>query len=185
MTSKNASQNIIYVTAANQAHEGVLHFQGHTYPCALGRTGLIDAHDKAEGDGATPRGRWALRDLLFRPDRMSGPATNLATRPLQKEDGWCDASQDTAYNQHIKHPYDASTEKLWREDHLYDLIVPLGYNDNPVVPNRGSAIFFHVLKRDPKTNAIKPTEGCVALDLNNMRDVLKFCTPETIMHIGA
>ena len=178
------SKNIIYVTAENQAHEGVLHFQGHTYPCALGRTGMIDAHDKAEGDGATPRGPWALRELFFRSDRLSEPTTTLPSRSLVKEDGWCDASQDTAYNQHIKHPYDASAEKLWREDHLYDLIVPLGYNDNPITPNKGSAIFFHVLKRDPNTNAIKPTEGCVALDFNNMIEVLKHCTPKTVMHIG-
>lgn len=184
MASQNTSQNIIYITASNGAHEGVLRFQGHSYPCALGRTGLINPHDKAEGDGATPKGQWALRELFFRPDRMPEPKTALPTRTLQKEDGWCDASQDTAYNQRIKHPYNASAEKLWRNDHLYDLIVPLGYNDHPAVPNKGSAIFFHVLKRDPKTNAIKPTEGCVALDQDNMVEVLKLCSSDTVMHIG-
>lgn len=184
MTPKSSSQNIIYVEATKGAHEGILHFHGQHYPCALGRTGIVEPQDKVEADGATPSGQWPLRELLFRDDRQSTPKTALPTRALQQNDGWCDASQDHAYNQHISHPYNASAEQLWRDDHLYDLIVPLGYNDNPIIPGKGSAIFFHILKRDPETNHIKPTEGCVALDLNNMLAVLKKCSPETIMHIA-
>ncbi len=54
---------------------------------------------------------------------------------------------------------------LWRADHVYDLIVPLGYNDDPVVPGKGSAIFMHVAKPD-----YAPTEGCVALALPDLLD---------------
>ena len=30
---------------------------------------------------------------------------------------------------------------MWRDDGAYDLVVPLGYNDAPPEPGRGSAIF--------------------------------------------
>jgi L,D-peptidoglycan transpeptidase YkuD (ErfK/YbiS/YcfS/YnhG family) len=47
---------------------------------------------------------------------------------------------------------------MWRDDHLYDLVAVLGYNDDPVVPGKGSAIFLHIAKPD-----YSPTQGCVAL----------------------
>jgi L,D-peptidoglycan transpeptidase YkuD (ErfK/YbiS/YcfS/YnhG family) len=63
---------------------------------------------------------------------------------------------------------------LWREDFIYDVIVVLGYNDNPVVPGKGSAIFLHVAKP-----GYSPTDGCVALSLEDLLYVLKSATPET------
>ena len=47
---------------------------------------------------------------------------------------------------------------MWREDHLYDLVAVLGYNDDPVVPGKGSAIFLHLARPD-----YSATQGCVAL----------------------
>ncbi|WP_211488879.1 L,D-transpeptidase family protein, partial [Escherichia coli] len=79
---------------------------------------------------------------------------------------WCDAPDDPNYNRPVKHPYRASAEKMWREDHLYDLVVILGQNDDPVVPGAGSAIFFHLAKE--LETGFRPTEGCVALRLPDM-----------------
>ena len=39
-----------------------------------------------------------------------------------------------------------------------DLVVVLGYNDDPVVPGKGSAIFLHLARPD-----YSHTQGCVAL----------------------
>ena len=61
-----------------------------------------------------------------------------------------------------------SFERLWREDALYDLIVPLGYNDDPIIPGKGSAIFLHVATADYAS-----TEGCVALRKEDLLSVLK------------
>jgi len=130
-------------------------FVGATYRCALGRGGL--RRDKREGDGATPVGRWPLREVFYRPDRLAKPATALPVRALKKSDGWCDAPGDARYNRLVSLPYPASAEKLWRGDHLYDLIVVVGYNDAPVVPGKGSAIFLHVARE-----TYSPTAGCVA-----------------------
>ena len=145
--------------------DGVARWNGHIMRCALGSGGVRT--EKREGDGATPRGGFAMRRLLYRPDRQAMPRTRLPAQAIDPADGWCDAPADIAYNQMIRLPYPASAEALWRADAVYDLIVPLGYNDNPVVPGRGSAIFLHLAAPD-----FTPTAGCVALGRNDLLIVL-------------
>ena len=111
-----------------------------------------------EGDGITPRGRHPAREVFYRADRMAKPVTALPLRATRRDDGWCDAPDDPNYNRLVKLPYPASAENLWRQDHLYDLVVVLGYNDDPVVKGLGSAIFLHLARPD-----FSATHGCVAL----------------------
>ncbi len=131
------------------------------FRCALGRGGI--RCDKREGDGATPVGAWPMRRLLYRADRITKPETALPASVIGRQDGWCDAPSDLNYNLPVPLPYPASAESLWREDGVYDLIVPLGYNDAPIVPGVGSAIFLHLARPD-----FSPTEGCVALALPDL-----------------
>lgn len=167
-----AGPNTIVVTSNNQVH-----FAGQTYACALGRSGMH--HDKQEGDGKTPEGSYPLRSVLYRPDRVDPPKTSLAVSPLQQNDGWCDDPASTAYNQQIVLPSAASAEHLWRDDHLYDVIVLLGHNDDPVIPGAGSAIFMHVAG-----DGYSPTEGCVALMIDDLLAVLADCNADTTIDIG-
>lgn len=141
--------------------DGTARFGDTHCRCALGHGGVSET--KREGDGATPIGSWRLRNLLYRPDRLAAPATGLSVTPIGRADGWCDAPGDKNYNMPVILPYPASAETLWRADAVYDLIVPLGYNDGPIQPGRGSAIFLH-LARD----FYLPTEGCVALALPDL-----------------
>jgi L,D-peptidoglycan transpeptidase YkuD (ErfK/YbiS/YcfS/YnhG family) len=137
--------------------DGTARFADSIFRCALGRNGLSDT--KREGDGATPIGAWPLRRVLYRPDRLDMPATALPATPIGLADGWCDAPDDKNYNLPVILPYPASCEALWRQDAVYDLIVPLGYNDGPmIVPGRGSAIFLHLARED-----YEPTAGCISL----------------------
>lgn len=152
--------------------DGVFLRTGAELRCALGRSGVIEAAAKREGDGATPAGRWPFRRVLYRPDRLRAPETRLAVTPLDPRNGWCDAPGDLAYNQPVTLPYAASAEQLWRDDPLYDLIVVLGHNDAPVVAGRGSAIFLHVARPD-----YAPTEGCVALAQPDLLAVLADAGP--------
>lgn len=147
--------------------------------CVLGKGGVLAAHAKAEGDGATPLGSWPLRRVLYRPDREPCPETALPCAPIAPDDGWCDAPNDPAYNTPVQHPYPASAERLWREDHVYDLIVVLGCNDDPPIPGRGSAIFLHLAQPD-----WRPTEGCVAINRATMLAVLKAARPGDALTIG-
>ena len=133
--------------------------------CAIGRGGLRAT--KCEGDGATPIGRWSMRQAFYRADRMPRPPTRLPLRRLRPDDGWCDAVGDRNYNRWVRHPYPASAEQMWRQDGLYDLVVVLAHNDCPRVQGRGSAIFMHVARP-----GWQPTAGCVALTLVDLLRVL-------------
>ena len=145
--------------------DGHLHAGSGTYRCALGKGGVKS--DKREGDGATPVGAFPLRRVLYRADRLEKPETVLPTLPIHENDAWCDDPAYPLYNTKATLPYPARTEPLWRNDHLYDVLVVLGHNDNPVVFGAGSAIFLHVAAPD-----YAPTEGCVALALDDLLSVL-------------
>src|SRR5262249_36287050 len=123
---------------------------------AIGPAGI--AMKGGEGDGVTPRGCFGLREVFYRDDRGPAPRTALPVNAIQRNAGWCDAPGDPNYNMLVKLPYPASAEQMWRDDHLYDLVVVVGYNDDPVVTGQGSAIFLHLAKPD-----YAPTQGCVAL----------------------
>jgi L,D-peptidoglycan transpeptidase YkuD (ErfK/YbiS/YcfS/YnhG family) len=147
--------------------------------CAVGRGGI--RADKQEGDGATPAGKWRMRALLFRPDRISRvPLTSLPLRGLRSEDGWCDDPADALYNKPVKLPYHARAESLWREDGIYDLIVVLGYNDDPPLPGKGSAIFLHVARPD-----FSPTDGCVAVGKEDLLTIAAGAGTGSWIVIGA
>jgi L,D-peptidoglycan transpeptidase YkuD (ErfK/YbiS/YcfS/YnhG family) len=149
-----------------------------SFRCALGKGGVISAVDKREGDGASPIGNWPIRNVYYRPDRVKRPQTRLNCIPLRAHDGWCDAPADPLYNRPVTLPYPASHEKLWRVDHVYNVICELGFNDDPILPGHGSAIFMHLARVN-----YEPTEGCVALAETDLLAVLKVCTPDTVVEI--
>jgi L,D-peptidoglycan transpeptidase YkuD (ErfK/YbiS/YcfS/YnhG family) len=137
---------------------------------AIGPRGI--AIKGGEGDGITPRGTYPIREIFYRADRIAKPETVLPLRAIEKDDGWCDAPADPHYNRLVKLPYPASAEHMWRDDHLYDLVAVLGYNDDPVVPGKGSAIFLHLAKPD-----FAYTHGCVALKYDDALAALKQLRP--------
>jgi L,D-peptidoglycan transpeptidase YkuD (ErfK/YbiS/YcfS/YnhG family) len=147
-----------------------------TYRCAVGKNGLTA--NKKEGDGCTPTGIFTLRECWYRMDRMEAPKTRLPLSIIRPEDGWCDDPANPFYNKHIKLPFDASHEILFREDESYDLIIPISYNDMPVVPGAGSAIFIHVAHED-----YAPTQGCIALNRADLLQILCHCDTDQIIDI--
>ena len=82
--------------------------------------------------------------------------------------GWCDDPLSKDYNKLIKIPSEYNYEKLYKKDNVYDIILVLNYNMNPVVKNKGSAIFIHVTKRN-----YKKTEGCVAIKKIHLLKIIK------------
>jgi L,D-peptidoglycan transpeptidase YkuD (ErfK/YbiS/YcfS/YnhG family) len=152
--------------------DGSFELAGVETQCALGREGVIPAEDKREGDGCSPLGVWPIRRVLYRPDRQAPPETALPIEAMAPDDGWCDAPTDPNYNRQVKLPYPASCEQMWREDGVYDIVVVLGHNDDPVRPAMGSAIFLHLAKP-----GYPGTEGCVALDIADMRRLLELAEP--------
>ncbi len=154
-----------------------LTMNGVTYKCAVGKGGI--RANKKEGDKATPVGTFPIRRVFYRPDRIEKPDTPFETVALSKQDGWSDDLTRPEYNQLITLPYSGSHEELWREDHLYDVIVELGYNDDPPIPGKGSAIFMHVA-----SETYSPTAGCIVLSLPDLLEILKKSTLETKISIS-
>ena len=151
-------------------------YGGRSYPCVLGRSGISTT--KREGDGATPVGRYPLRRALYRADKLAAPKTALPLAVITRDDGWCDAADDPAYNKPVTLPYPASAETMWRDDALYDVVVVVGHNDAPVVPYAGSAIFMHVAGDEP-------TAGCIAFSRADLLEILARIQPDTEIEIRA
>lgn len=177
-------RDLIVGGAGRRARRGWARLGPVTMPCALGRGGREIM--KREGDGATPIGRWPIRRIYVRPEGRIGlryaPAVGSPVR-LGPEDGWCDDPGDRNYNRPVRHPYPASAERLWRDDHLYDVIVVLGYNDRPRRRGMGSAIFLHLMRRSPDGREILPTEGCIGLDRRDLVVVLRHLGRGSALHV--
>lgn len=155
---------------------GILISGGVRYRCALGPAGVVAK--KTEGDGATPAGTFPIRRVHYRADRRAAPATALPVRRIEATDGWCDDPAAAAYNTLITLPSAASHEVMMRDDALYDVVVEIGYNDDPPVAGAGSAVFMHVAQPD-----YAPTAGCVALAPHDLDAVLKELDPGSRIHI--
>jgi L,D-peptidoglycan transpeptidase YkuD (ErfK/YbiS/YcfS/YnhG family) len=145
--------------------------------CAIGPAGI--ARKISEGDGVTPLGVFSLREAFYRADRVAKPKSILPVRAIARDDGWCDAPEDQNYNRLVKLPYPASAESLWREDHLYDIVAVIGFNDDPVYAGKGSAIFLHYARPD-----FSPTQGCIGLKREDLLEALEQLQPGDKIRIG-
>ncbi|MGL4636721.1 MAG: L,D-transpeptidase family protein [Beijerinckiaceae bacterium] len=146
--------------------KGHIQLGAFSIPCALGKGGVTSK--KREGDGGTPVGRFALRRLWYRADKNPRPQTSLPLRITRSHDGWCDGVSHPRYNKPVSLPFPASHERMWRDDHVYDYVIEIGWNDRPAVKGRGSAIFLHLARP-----GFTPTEGCVAVQKNDMLKLLR------------
>lgn len=165
-------RNLNVRAAPGTRTRGVLTAGPLAFPVALGRGGILA--NKREGDGATPRGRFRLRQLWWRADRMARPATLLPARRIGPQDAWCEDPADRRYNRALViAPADAG-DRLRRADQLYDLIIEIDHNTRPRVTRRGSAVFVHIARP-----GLAPTAGCVAMPKPRLRQLLARLGPKT------
>jgi L,D-peptidoglycan transpeptidase YkuD (ErfK/YbiS/YcfS/YnhG family) len=169
--------NLRVASAPGSLARGVLTFRGAALPVALGRAGI--QANKREGDGATPRGRFRFLRLWWRADRLPHPGTRLPTRRIEMNDAWCEDPSDRRYNRAVKLSQASSADRLWRNDHLYDLVVELDHNTRPRAKNRGSAVFIHVARP-----GFAPTAGCVALKAEDLTRLLARVVRDTRIVVG-
>lgn len=154
-------RNIVVRRAPGNPREGRVALAHGVRRAALGKGGV--AALKREGDGATPYGRFAVRQVLYRADRIKRPRTPFSVHAIRAGDGWCEDPADRNYNRAVKLSPTSSADRLTRDDHLYDLVIVLGYNDRPRVRGRGSAIFVHLARP-----GYSPTAGCIALSRHDL-----------------
>jgi len=139
-----------------------LYFLKYKLKCCIGKNGI--SYKKREGDNKTPRGKFKFEYILYRKDRIINLKTTLKTLAIKKNMGWCDDSRSKSYNQLVKIPFKYTCEKLWRKENIYDIIIVINYNRNPIIKGKGSAIFLHIAK-----SKYQATKGCIAISKNNIK----------------
>ncbi|MGN7455685.1 L,D-transpeptidase family protein [Paenibacillus pasadenensis] len=125
-------------------------------PAVVGRSGI---GKMKEGDGRTPSGLYPLGKAFGSAGKP--PGLRLPYTKTDGSDFWVDDPASPDYNRWIRSETGpkaewASFERLRQP--LYRYAVVIGYNEQPVVPGKGSAIFLHLWR-----GADQPTAGCVAL----------------------
>jgi L,D-peptidoglycan transpeptidase YkuD (ErfK/YbiS/YcfS/YnhG family) len=144
---------------------GYLKYKNLKFRCALGKAGV--KKKIMEGDSITPKGIFKIIKIYYRSDKIKKIETLIKKKKIKKNMGWCDDPKSRSYNQQIKLPTKYSHEKLYRNDNLYDLIAVLNYNINPIIKNKGSAIFLHIAK-----NSYQKTKGCIALKREHLIEII-------------
>jgi len=147
-------------------NKNYLTYNNYKVKCALGKRGI--GNKRREGDFITPRGNFKIKYILYRKDRIKRIQSKIKKIIIKKNMGWCDDPLSKNYNKLIKIPSEYNYEKLYKKDNVYDIILVLNYNMNPVVKNKGSAIFIHVTKAN-----YKKTEGCVAIKKVHLLKIIK------------
>ena len=132
-----------------------LTYKNYKVKCSIGKRGI--GYKKKEGDLITPKGKFKIKFILYRKDRVKNIQTKIRKIVIKKNIGWCDDSNSKDYNKIIKLPTTYSFERLYKKENVYDIILVLDYNMRPIIKNKGSAIFIHVAKKN-----YKKTAGCIA-----------------------
>ena len=156
---------------------GYLKYKELKFRCALGKAGI--KKKTIEGDNITPKGIFKIVKIYYRPDKIKKIKTSIKKIKIRKNMGWCDDPNSRFYNKLINLPTKYSHEKLYRNDNLYDLIVVLSYNTNPIIKNKGSAIFLHIAK-----NSYRKTKGCIALKKNHLIKIISKIKKNTKIKIN-
>ena len=153
-------------------NKNYLTYDKYKVKCALGKRGI--GIKEIEGDKITPIGRYNIKFLLYRKDRIKKIKTKLKKIIIKKNMGWCDDSSSKNYNKLIRLPVKYNHEKLYKNDNSYDIILVLNFNMYPIKKNKGSAIFIHVAKKN-----YKKTEGCIALKKKHILKLIKTINSKT------
>ena len=154
-----------------------LTYKQYKVKCAVGKRGI--GLKKKEGDLITPIGEFRVKYILYRKDRVKKIQSKLKMVIIKKNMGWCDDPASKNYNRMVNLPSSTSYERLFRKENIYDIILVLDYNMNPIKKNKGSAIFIHVAKRN-----YKKTKGCIAISKKSLKKITKLINHKTIVYIN-
>lgn len=165
---------------------------GTPWNTRLGRSGLVwglglhavpaGARRKVEGDGRAPAGVFTLGHAygLYRPDQVARQR-GMVYEQIGPRDLWVEDPASPHYNRHLKLAH-AEPQTAWEKkqqmklnDPAHNLKLFINHNAPPnVVPNGGSAIFFHVWR----ANGGKPTSGCTTMPEWRLREMIAWLDPQ-------
>ncbi|MFG6084128.1 succinylglutamate desuccinylase/aspartoacylase family protein [Paracoccus litorisediminis] len=162
-------------------HRGTLSIGEWSIPCAVGRSGIVDPTLKREGDGATPAGRFVLRYGYYEPGvfedaEMAAMAFPFKPKPDSYE--WIENPDSPDYNRMRARGQNEPPPA--RAAKLFDIFIPLGWNDAVPRAAGGSAIFLHAARPD-----MSGTAGCVAVSHDKLLDLARRLRPGMIIDIAS
>ena len=157
------------------ANKSLLRINNKKFICQIGRRGIIPSFRKVEGDGCTPMGKFKIFKIFYRKDKFNflnlRKLFNFKIIKITKNCVWYDDPSTKKYNKYEKltnySKPNFSYESLWRNDNVYDVIIALNYNTQPIISKRGSAIFIHCSFEDKRSTA-----GCISLDKKDLKFIL-------------
>ena len=149
-----------------------LTYQNNKVKCAIGKRGI--GKKQKEGDQITPRGTFRIKNILYRKDKINYLRSVIKKTPIKKNMGWCDDPKSKDYNKLIKYPFNYKSEKLYRSNNIYDIILVLDFNMHPIMKNKGSAIFIHI-----SNSKYSSTQGCIAIKKKELLKLIDFIDKKT------
>jgi L,D-peptidoglycan transpeptidase YkuD (ErfK/YbiS/YcfS/YnhG family) len=139
---------------------------------------LIPAADRREGDHATPIGVFGFGLRMYGTEPNPG-GLHYAYHQLVCGDWWDEDPYSPQYSRFVHVPCATTpnfadwSEALWTEGNAYPYMAVIQFNEDPIISGAqapGSGIFLHAWMYGP-------TEGCVALPLDRLLDVLRWLRP--------
>ena len=161
-----------WIVSAIRSDNYILRAYNKKFICKIGLNGFVNKHKKKEGDLKTPIGKWKIKSIFYRHDKLSLQKAiqkkRLKLNIISKKCIWCDDPTSSYYNKYVSinnfvNSFEQSHEKLWRQDNTYDLIIEINYNQKPIIAGKGSAIFIHCNSKDALS-----TKGCISLDKKDL-----------------
>ena len=165
-----------YVLAAQPSADAVLEIvrlqkadgswqkEMETY-CGYGRNGLKAWNERHEGDQTTPVGSFPI---LHAFGISPNPGTQMSWRDVTPNSYW--SGEQATYNTWVESATPISGEHLSEYTICYKYAMAVGFNVNPTVYKRGSAIFLHC-----KNPADWGSAGCVSVEEADMIALLQQC----------
>ncbi len=133
--------------------------------CGYGRKGLKAWNLRQEGDQTTPIGSFPI---LFAFGVNQNPGTSMTWRDVTPNSYW--SGEEATYNTWVESAAPISGEHLSDYTICYKYAMAIGFNQDPVVYKRGSAIFLHC-----KNPAEWGSAGCVSVEDADMLKLLALC----------
>ncbi|HVT61996.1 MAG TPA: L,D-transpeptidase family protein [Legionellaceae bacterium] len=154
-------------------HEWKTHSSYEPFPAVIGEHGIAAVGEKKEGDLKTPAGLYAIGDAFG-----SKPlALKMDYKYITTTDKYIDDPNHPHYNQWISGETSASSyERMLNPLYQYGAVIQ--YNQMPVIPGLGSAIFLHIWRSQDAGTA-----GCVALQEKNVLKILHWLDKNKHPHI--
>ncbi len=144
----------------NKTSEGWWRRDMETY-CGYGKNGLKE--NRHAGDRTTPIGSFPI---LYAFGKSPNPGTSMTYREITPY-SYLSSEQET-YNTWIESPQRRMSGEHLIDYYQYKYAMNIGFNINPTIYGKGSAIFLHCKSYDRWW-----TEGCVSLVEQDMVELLQ------------